>query len=720
VSENGSTEVSRRVQMLVTAGIAVTTLAVAATGYLQVRANSKSGDAAQAGQEYSVLTMSNLLQSQERVKVDYERFLQAQEQGNRAGNAFQQGVFSAAGEKALLRLVQERWQRLANKTQALTPITLNSRDGPRQDSEFPRHVFARSTGGALRYQALQDAANQQNSAWESRAAKYTAVLTLLAVALYLFGFALAMPRRVLGVFGAAGAVLLAVGVGWAGAIAATSPKRIPANAAAEYSAGEVALETSTIGQDPAGFAESIDHFTKAIEAWPGFARAYLGRANARLSSAPQVQASLIPPDELKAVISDLNTARGFGLDSGLVLEQLAGSEFSVALHDQPRLFRQAAAHAREAIAKVPHDPVARYSLAVALLGAGDVEAADRAYRDAIESSIYLDVSTQRRRNAPAFEEVWVSGALSDLEALRAAKPGAVGDIARAKALVVSSVAAGRVTEPGQASSFDNPQVQVTPTSVAWATAGASGFAPERDVLSVQWYTRQPGQPWIGLPEVSGRVDPRVETSVPRYSARNLTSSSIPPRCLGAGDYQVELYLHGRLAASTETSVSYAPLKAYIDRALNLEVCHPADWQFSKYSLPGFRQGLVSVDGARGVYLIRYDLSLLPAKLRKLPTEQITDGLLTSTVTTTQYLLPARVSRTSAVQHQPSIGLQGSSQRSFAYAGGLAYGQCAIDEKDKAAFVTLVFGPQASFQAPDGDLLPVVISLSEYRFGGSSF
>lgn len=525
MSENGSTEVSRRVQMLVTAGVAVSTLAVATAGYLQVRANSKSGDAGQLGQQYSVLTMSNLLQSQERVKVDYERFLQAQEQRNRAGNAFQQGVFSAAGEKALLRLVQERWQRLADKTQALTPITLNSRDGPRLDPEFPRHAFARSTAGALRYQALQDAANEQNSAWESRAANYTAVLTLLAVALYLFGFALAMPRRVLGVFGTAGAVLLAVGVGWGAAIAATSPKRVPSSAAAEYSAGEIALETSTIGQDPAGFAESIDHFTKAIDDWPGFARAYLDRANARLSSAPQVQASLIPADELKEVISDLNTAIGLGLDSGLVLEQLAGSEFSLALHDEPGLFGRAASHARAAIANVPHDPVARYSLAVSLLGGGHVQAADRAYRDAVESTIYLNVAAKKLRNAPAFEEVWVSGALSDLEALRAAKPDAGGDIDREKAFVVGSVAAGRVAGAGQGPSFAGLQAQVTPTSVAWATAGGRGFAPERDVLSVQWFTRKSGQPWIGLPEVSGRVDPRVETAVPRYSARNLTSSS---------------------------------------------------------------------------------------------------------------------------------------------------------------------------------------------------
>jgi len=32
-------------------------------------------------------------------------------------------------------------------------------------------------------------------------------------------------------------------------------------------------------------------------------------------------------------------------------------------------------------------------------------------------------------------------------------------------------------------------------------------------------------------------------------------------------------------------------------------------------------------------------------------------------------------------------------------------------------VTFVFGPQTSFVPPNGDLLPVVSSLGEYRFGG---
>jgi len=509
-------------------------------------------------------------------------------------------------------------------------------------------------------------------------------------------------------------------VGWAGAVAADSPRRIPAAAAEEYSKGEVALETHTIGLDATGFRESIEHFTKAIDAWRGFARAYLGRANARLSSAPQVQASLIPPDALEAIISDLNRARDLGLDNGLVLEQLAGSEFSLALHDHSGLFRRAASHARAAIEKVPTDPVARYSLAIALLGAGDTKGADSAYRDAVQRTLYLDTAGEKPRNAPQFEQAWVSGALSDLEALRLAKSDLGADIDREKELVVGSVAGGALTSPTGQARFSGVQVQVLPATVTWFSAGASRFDPQTDVLSAQWYSRTDGKPWIGMPEVSGRVDPSVETSVPRFSARSLTSSSIPPRCLGTGDYRVELYVNGRLAGNAETSVSYGSLQAFVDRALNLDACHPADWQFSKYTLPGFRQGFVSADGSRGLYLIRYNLSLLPARLRNRPTERITEGLLESTVHTSQFLLPRKLTGETRPEHQASMGLPGSTQRTFFAGPTVAFGQCAIDTGDNAAFVTIVFGPKLSFVQPNGDLIPVVASLTEYRYGGSSF
>ena len=708
----------KRARTIVGIAVVLTTLVTAAVGYLQVRAGSRSSDAGQAGQEYAVLTMSSLLQSQEKAKVDYEHFLKAQEQRGQAGNAFQQSVFSGPGEKELLALVQERWTKLAAKTQALTPITPNGRDGPQQDLEFPRHYFARSTADALRYQALQDAANDNNSDWDSRAAKYTAVLTLLAVAVFLFGLALAMPKRVLGVFGAVGALLLVVGVAWAGTLAASAPERAPPAAAEEFAKGEVALETAS---DTAGFNDAIAHFTKAIDAWPGFARAYLGRANARLSaSAPELESTLIPPEALEKVIDDLEEAIDRGLDNAAVREQLAASRFTLALHDRPKLFGQAVDDARAAREAAPGDPVAAYSLAVSLLGAERRDEAREAYRRAIELTIYVDGDAKKPRNAPPFSQTWLSGALSDLEALREANSELGDEIDATKECLVASVGAGKVTDPEGEANFGQVQAQVLPTVMQWFTSGAQGFDAKRNVLSAQWYSRTGDHTWIGLPEVSGRIDPRVEPGVPRFSSRNVTSASIPPRCNGTAEYRVELYVDGHLAGDASTEVDYGSLQAFIDRALNLEVCHPKEWRLSKFGLPGSRQGFVSPDGAKGVFLVRYDLALVPANLRDKPREQVTDALLQSTIQTSPFLLPGKVAGTSAPQHQALMGLQGSTQRSFSYGSGLAYGNCGIDPKDGAAFVALVFGPPQSFAQPGGDLVPVVASLSEYRYGGSSF
>src|SRR5262249_17478014 len=105
------------IQVLVTIGIAVATLAIAAVGFLHARANSHATEAGQASDRYAVLTMSSLLQSQEDAKVSYEEYLRAQDQRGQAGNALQQSVFSSPSDRALLALVQERWQQLAARTQ---------------------------------------------------------------------------------------------------------------------------------------------------------------------------------------------------------------------------------------------------------------------------------------------------------------------------------------------------------------------------------------------------------------------------------------------------------------------------------------------------------------------------------------------------------------------------------------------------------------------------
>jgi tetratricopeptide (TPR) repeat protein len=706
----------------VTVAIVLVSLAIAAVGYLQVQASRKSNDAGQEAQRLATMTMSKLLSSQQDAQVQYELFLQSQDQRGRAGNAMQQSLFVAGEAKTAYQTEQALWQRLADGTQKLTPLSSNSQDGPQNDPDFPRHFFARSTQTALEEQASQDAANATNSAWESSAAKYTAILTLLAVALFLLGFALALPDQVLRLFSYVGVALLVVGVAWAIQIVATRPPTIPRAAAVEYAQGEVALETAV---DSAGANVAIDHFTKAIDAWPDFSRAYLGRANATLfGSASQVEATLIPVDKLEQVRSDLEIAKSNGFDNGLLLEQLGGTAFSLGLHDQPSEFGTAADIARQAIAEVPDDPVARFTLAAALLGQGDIPAAEGAYTEAMNSVLYLHAGSHELRNAPAFQQVWVSGALSDLEAVAAAQPSLADEVTKLKEFVVGSFAAQQAVGPGGDATFTGLQVQLTPTQLFWQAGANTGYDPSRDRLSAEWYFRENGSAWVGMPEVSGIVDPSREPGAPGFSGRNLVSQSIPPRCVGTADYRVELYVNGHLAGQAEAPATFGSLTPFIDRSVNLEVCRPSDWKLADSSLPGFRDGLSNADHSQGVWLFRYNLTTLPPSLRKLsdPTA-VADQLLTTTAGQSG-LFPSGATAQGEAQHQPFQGLDGSTERVFAYPGGGAVeGLAGIDQQDQAVFVALVFGPQSSFQSPDaqqGGLVSVVQSISEYRPGGSSF
>src|SRR3712207_8034978 len=52
---------------------------------------------------------------------------------------------------------------------------------------FRSRYFSAATEDSLRLNALQDAANEEASRLDSRAASYTAILAMLAVSLYLFG-----------------------------------------------------------------------------------------------------------------------------------------------------------------------------------------------------------------------------------------------------------------------------------------------------------------------------------------------------------------------------------------------------------------------------------------------------------------------------------------------------------------------------------------------------
>ncbi|HXJ63141.1 MAG TPA: hypothetical protein VNN79_05260, partial [Actinomycetota bacterium] len=280
-------------------------------------------------------------------------------------------------------------------------------------------------------------------------------------------------------------------------------------------------------------------------------------------------------------------------------------------------------------------------------------------------------------------------------------------------------AAQQPVGPGGDASFDGVQVQLTPTTLFWLTSSNTGYDPSTDKLSAEWYFREGDSAWVGMPEVSGVVDPTSEPGAPGFSGRNLVSQSIPPRCLGTADYRVELYVNGHLAGSAESTANFGTLVPFTDRSVNLEVCHPADWKLSNSSLTGFRDGLQNADKSQGVWLFRYNMTTLPSDVQQLPAAEVADRLLTTSAAASG-LFPGTVTAGQA-QHQPFQGLDGSTERVFSYpGGGVVEGLAGIDQNDKAVFVAFVYGPKSEFTSADaqnGGLVSVVQSISEYHPGG---
>ncbi len=179
---------------------------------------------------------------------------------------------------------------------------------------------------------------------------------------------------------------------------------------------------------------------------------------------------------------------------------------------------------------------------------------------------------------------------------------------------------------------------------------------------------------------------------------------------------------GHLAGDAEGPAQFGTMKAFIDRSINLEVCHPEDWQLADSSLPGFRDGLRSADGSQGVYLFRYNLSGLPADVQKLPEPDLTDELLTETVQKSTGLLPAAATSRGTAQHNSFQGLSGPTENAYGYSGGFIQGLAGIDPNEQGPVRGARVRPPGRVPADRGFARgpSVLQSIAEYRFGGSSF
>ena len=320
-------EAERKPGRLVAVMTVLVTLAAAATGYMQATALREHAESAVRAERLAALAVDVAAGSNEQAQVQIDRYRTLRQQQLQA-------TLSTGREAA-------RWMRIARTTardsraiarteliaagcsaqtaecggRPLPVICSPKRDGrdcgpgarysPDRDSSFPTRYERAAQWEGYRLLGLREAANHQADAAERRFAHLAAALTMLVVAVFLFGYSLTpqgRERRAL--FSGVATALALVGLAWAVFHGLRGTERPPESAAVAFADGEVALHDGDYGS-------AVAHLKRAIADWPGGATAYadLGQAQSLKDDGALSGVTSLPgKSSLEDAIADDNKA----------------------------------------------------------------------------------------------------------------------------------------------------------------------------------------------------------------------------------------------------------------------------------------------------------------------------------------------------------------------------------------------------------------------------
>lgn len=420
----------------------------------------------------------------------------------------------------------------------------------------------------LRQTVNADRANSHGD----KADSYVAVLTVLAVALFLFGLSVTTQGRGRFVL-AAPALVLALGcVAWA-AVIYIRPT-------VEVSDRAVSLTAQGGRQHDAGdFEAAIESYDEAIDESPEFAAAYARRAAAHFDAgSSQVGQttfrSVTSPEALEQAIEDADEALARGGDADLLTVTAAG--FFAFLDGD---FDRSIELSSDAIEQNDSLAALWFNLGVAQLGAGDEDAAEDSYREGLRQ---LDDVAE-----PFVRSAILAGARTDLSILRDLLGSDLDDVIEDIESVEVRLAS---VDLEQLDCGDTACSEVEAPDAALGAATFSRFGPftqvsvevdgleSGQVVGAAWYFRTDDEsPFeqANLPFQAGTVgdDGAIFTS---------TLPSGSPPCPVAGEYVVRFYLGesflGEVAGSVEPTLWGAEFDAVRDPVEGFDMCSPAGFE----------------------------------------------------------------------------------------------------------------------------------------------
>jgi hypothetical protein len=199
----------------------VNTILVAIIAGLQTDANIRANDANRDSQYYAVLTSGELQRIGLQNNYDMNTYARILDNTSRslvmgytslqlAGGGDDQG----AAFSNVQALVAQAQADAATKFSIFYQDPRYAPESPDAQPELQRYIDD-SNAEALALLAKQNAASDSYKIWSGKSDSYVAVLTILAIAFFLFGIAQSVNPRLRLLFAGFGIVVIVLGVGWA-------------------------------------------------------------------------------------------------------------------------------------------------------------------------------------------------------------------------------------------------------------------------------------------------------------------------------------------------------------------------------------------------------------------------------------------------------------------------------------------------------------------------
>lgn len=538
------------------------TLFGSVVAYLQTVDSNKEDRAAREAQRFSVTGLGAQVDASAAFQRAYSVYTQAELLDRQRVIAAGRQRQSGGSERSeLYALDAQRAAAVKAALEATSPLVGDSEFSDENDPAFPNRFTAEVNVGpdeaGLRQQAQAELANDHGS----KADTFVAILTTLAVALFLLGLSLTVEGRSRRLLVIPGVGIAIVCVLWTIVTVARDVPRTPERAIRAVAEGNKLVAQG----DPEG---AIEAFTRAIEERGDYAVAFGLRAEAEfLAGSAQTATdrfvSITDPENLARAIDD--SEKAIELGAGDDVQTVGGLGF---YHFLAGDFAAAARLTDDALDLNERLPVLWFNAGVIEVARGDEDTAEE----------YYDVGLELLADEPdQFVRAGVlSGARVDLGIAREVADD-VDDLAAAmEAKLVAAEVEQRLPDagpPATGASMEDAVIEQNGIFLNFS-ATAEGLE-EGDPVAAIWYFRQNDDQPFNQP---ANMNQFLAFSDDGTGLLGFTSTN--GLCIVPGEYRVEVFSGEELLATATTEVAPGTLGEQVDdrsEVLSVELCRPSDW-----------------------------------------------------------------------------------------------------------------------------------------------